>query len=767
MIRYVRLIVGQRVAVLLVLALLTAVAGWSLSRAVVASSIGQMFLGEDPAYHRFLDRVRAFGGGDPLIVAIEDAMPLAPENQARLRQAMEAIAAVEHVRLARSILDVQRVRGDADALRVDAYADLAARDPAQADTLMRELVADPLGAGLLVAGDGKSHAVIIELDLEADRPAEEGPIIIAAILGALTDAGYDRAKLHAAGFPANVAAIISETHFNLKRLLPFVVAILLATVWLMFRRLWPVALTMIVAVVATIWTMGFAVALDPHINALTSMIPAVILIISFSDVIHLSSAYLLELGRGRAKDEAIHISAVEVGRACLLTSVTTFLGFVAMSFVPAPAFRVMGLVLGFGVGTALLLAVTLTPVLFSLVPAPRPWRLGATGALQNGLDRVLDTIHRATNRRPWWFVAGFAALTIVSIAGVAQFRIETDFAKRLSEDHPTRLAGQFVQEHFAGSTAVEIFIDSGETEGLLNPDLIRRVAALEHEIETLPGVGAAFSLVDLLETMHGEMTGEAGLPPTRAALAQYLLLFEASGGADLDRLVDFNRQTMRLVAQTPEGGVRETAATGRKIAAAAQRHLGTTAQVDVLGLVNLMGAWLDEIVTGQLRGLLFAILTIGVIMVLGLRSWRVGLWSMIPNLLPLLVLAGYLGWTRAGVDSDVMGVAMIAIGIGVDDTIHFLSRLRTESARGVDPDEALERTMYFSGRGIVITTVILVAGFSPFLFSDYLSTQMMGTLLPLTLIVALAADLLFVPALVRLGAIRYRFDRTSREGDTP
>jgi predicted RND superfamily exporter protein len=143
-------------------------------------------------------------------------------------------------------------------------------------------------------------------------------------------------------------------------------------------------------------------------------------------------------------------------------------------------------------------------------------------------------------------------------------------------------------------------------------------------------------------------------------------------------------------------------------------------------------------------------------MCIGLRSLRVGLWSMIPNLLPLFALGGYLGLFWDYVDSDVLAVSVIAIGIGVDDTIHFLMRLRLESRRQPDTAAAIEQTFRYSGRGIVITTVVLVLGFSVFATSDYLSMYMLGTLLPLTLVVALVADLFLVPALVALGAIRFR-----------
>jgi len=134
------------------------------------------------------------------------------------------------------------------------------------------------------------------------------------------------------------------------------------------------------------------------------------------------------------------------------------------------------------------------------------------------------------------------------------------------------------------------------------------------------------------------------------------------------------------------------------------------------------------------------------------------MWSMIPNILPLLALGGYIGFFWDKTDSDTIIIAMIAIGIGVDDTIHFLSRLRFESSRTADADTALMHTFHFSGRAMVTTTIILVAGFMPLGLSDYFSIRIFGTLLPFTLVVAILADILLVPALVTLGVIRFRFE---------
>jgi predicted RND superfamily exporter protein len=172
-------------------------------------------------------------------------------------------------------------------------------------------------------------------------------------------------------------------------------------------------------------------------------------------------------------------------------------------------------------------------------------------------------------------------------------------------------------------------------------------------------------------------------------------------------------------------------------------------------MTYLMGGFLDDIFLGQKRGILFAFVTILVMMIIMFRSWKIGLWSMVPNILPLLALGGYVGYFWDATDSDTIVIAMIAIGIGVDDTIHFLTRLKFESARTNDPGLALQQAFHFCGRAMVTTTVILAFGFMPFMLSDYFSVRIFGTLLPYTLIVAVLADILLVPALVKVGFVRF------------
>jgi predicted RND superfamily exporter protein len=765
---YLRFILRWRWPVLIAVILLTAASGMMITKGVVASSIGGLFLNEHADYHRYLNRVSDFGSDDVIIVAIEEKAVLSPGGRKRLQQASEKISELPFIRDVQTVLKIQQIQSIGDTLDIHTYADKAEAHPENEGRLLQELIQEASARGLLISADGKHTAVIVELDNDAMRPTEATPELIDNIIDAFLQAGYSKERLHIVGLSANIGAVMEETYFSIRQLFPFVLVVLLIFVWIMFRRFWPVAITSIVSLIGVTWTMAFSIMLDRHVSVFSGMIPPIILIISFSDVIHLCSAYLIELDKGKTKTAAIFDSCREVGIACMFTSITTFAGFVSLSFIPTPATRILGISLGVGAAAALLLAVTLSPILFSLMPAPKTWRKGASGRIQGWLDRLLAYIAGLTARRPKAIVLLFILFFGVIFIGLVSFTIETDFARRMDENHPLRVDSRYFNRHFAGANTLDIYIKASQPEGLMDPSVIKKIAQYQRVLEKFPEINRAYSLVDLIEKLHKTISPQDAslnhLPVSRQAIAQYLLLFEMSGGTDLDRLVDYDYRILRLMVHLPKEEYRHTAAMGLKASRLAPEILGDAVEVEVSGLVYLLGQYFDVILENQRRALIFAFGGIALMMMAGLRSVRVGMWSMIPNLLPLLTLFGYLGLFADYVDSDVLIVALIAIGIGVDDTIHFLMRLRIESSRHHTVQKAIQQTFFYSGRGIVMTTLILAVGFAPFALADYLSIRMLGTLLPLTLIVALMADLFLVPALVKIGAIRFKGQPVELEG---
>ncbi len=759
MTRYIEFIIRRRFLILALLTLVTVAFGYASSQAIIASSVVNLFFSKQSEYSTYKELIREFANDEVFIIAFEDPDLLSEQSLKRLDNAVRTIRDIPDVSRVDSIINAQHVFARDDTLYIRKYGNEALEQPGKIKELLAEYRSDPLYSGLFVSDDGRHSAVIVELKPDDNRPAENGPLMVREILGIMEQEGFKRADLHTVGLIATVAEVMHQTHFNLSRIFPIVCIILLLFVYLMFQRLWPVFITLAVSLTAVIWTFGFAVLLYRSVSVFIGLVPAVILIVATSDVIHLCSAYLLELARGDSKQEAISDSGHEVGTACLMTSITTFVGFVSMTMVPVPAFQQLGLVLGFGVAVALFIAMTLAPVLFSIMKTPEPWN-GETSRVQNLLGKSLASVEKLATGKPKLMVFLFAVLLVWSVVGIIQMRVETNFSERLDENNHIRIAEKYFNEHFAGSNFLDVFIDTPEPGGLLEPDIFLKIAAFQEKLEKLPEIDKAVSLIDLIRRIDREFNPEREpLSPahmTRELLAQYILLFEMSGGEDLDRLVDFDRQTVRLAVRMENNDIRASYKTGRVIEKIGAEFFNKTVKVQATGMNFLMGMFIDDTVAGQGRGTIFAFFCIMALMTIWMRSLIVGMWSMIPNALPLLALGGYVGWFWDTVDSDTLIVAMIAIGIGVDDTIHFLMRLKFESAKVGDTVDGLKRSFHYSGRAIVITTLILVAGFAPFGVSDYYSVRMMGTLLPMTLVVALTADLFLVPALVSLGLIRFR-----------
>lgn len=755
--RYFEWVLAHRMALLALCLAVTAVAGWSASRAVVASSIGKLFLGESPAYLAHLALADDFANDEIIVVAWEDAAPLSDASLDRLDAAVAAIETQPEIAGVASLVGAQRIRGDGGTLWVESWAEAAREaDDAGDAALLEELAADPLAGGLLVSADGRASALVAEMTPDPDRASETVPDIIADIKDAMVAAGFDEGELRVVGMQAQIGAVLSLTMDILLRVFPLVCVLMLGAVWLLFGRLWPAAVSTSLALLGVVWTMGLAVHLDAEVNVLFAIVPAVILIVSFSDMVHLCSAYLLELEHpegatdAEKKRSAILAAAEDVGRACLYTSATTFVGFLSLALVPTPVFRHLGIVLGSGVAIALLQAMTLGPVLFSFLPTPEPLRAGTTGRVHRWLDGFLRGCERLVLRHTKAVLAVSGVVTAVLIWGALQLHVETDFSERLDDDHPVRVDQRWFLERFEGSNVLDLYVEAAEDGGVLNDDAWAGIVALHDRVEAVDGVDDASSMVELMEVVQGALRPDSDgrMPMTRAGLAQYLLLFEGGGGENLDQLIDFPRRRLRIALRLEGEGFRESAAVASEARAIAADVMPAGVSVTTTGMTYLLGDWLDDILRGQRNSLVVSFLVIALMMVRALRSTRMGLGSMVPNLMPLLAYVGWLGATWDQVDSDFLIVAVLALGIGVDDTIHFLVRYRLEREKGHGKEEAIRRTFSFAGRAIVMTTVILVLGFGPFASTGYLTTHMLGVFVPVCLVVAVIADLLLVPAML-------------------
>jgi predicted RND superfamily exporter protein len=310
----------------------------------------------------------------------------------------------------------------------------------------------------------------------------------------------------------------------------------------------------------------------------------------------------------------------------------------------------------------------------------------------------------------------------------------------------------FFQDNLAAPFPLEILLTADTPGAFKDPELLARVDDVQTYLNGLPSVGRTVSIVDLLEHLHARLGPEStpGIPTSADLVAQYLLLLEISGGDEASRLTDFDYTEVRISALMDDVGSRQlNPILTRLDSVIADAFAGQPVRATKSGTIVIASSVSQSITRSLLVSIGLAFVFISLIMAALFRNVRYIVISLVPNILPLVVTAGFMGIVGIAIKPATAVIFSIAFGIAVDDTIHFLARLRQE-LRDRPLEEALSTTLRETGRAIVMTSIILIAGFLILGTSRFESTAYMGYLVSLTVLAALLADLLVLPALIRL-----------------
>jgi len=320
------------------------------------------------------------------------------------------------------------------------------------------------------------------------------------------------------------------------------------------------------------------------------------------------------------------------------------------------------------------------------------------------------------------------------------------------DDDPVRTDLVYVDEHLAGATSLEVFIDTGAIDGIKSPGVLRKMERIQDFLEQLEGVGATVSLADYVKEMNRAMRGgddaDRRIPDTRAEVAQLLLMLDDP--RDLESLVDFDFQRARISATMRLSQSETLVAEVPGIEALLAREFPSPMAASATGMSKLISNMEVYLLRSQLRSLGYAFLTVLFFMTLALRSLRLGLLSMIPNVLPIGMALGLMGWLDIPLDPGTAMTGAVALGLVVDDTVHFLHHFRERTLLGDDLGTATRITLHDTGRAITMTSIILVAGFWLLTLASFQPNIYFGLLCGIAILLALLANLVVLPAVLAL-----------------
>ncbi len=624
----------------------------------------------------------------------------------------------------------------------------------------------PIYLGGLVSADATLGAIIIEMtrssidsveEIRLDPDGGDGlhnlypQVSFTAIEAILQRPEYEGIEFFHTG---DVALNATYNTIFIERDLPLVFGLTLLVIALclalVFRRPLGVVGPFMVVFFAMAISMALIGVLGWRVDFLFALMPVLLITVGVADSVHILSELDIEQQRVASRREAIGRTFFLVGTPCLLTSLTTAAGFLSLSFSPVKSIAHLAVYSSAGVIAAFLATISILAA-FLTFGRPKP-PSAARADRAKFFDTVLSAIAAFVIRFRNPIIIGFALVFVASAWGISKLTVDSNFLNEFSEELPIRRSTQFVDDHMLGTSSIVYLFDTGEPDGIKDPAVLREI----ERVQSLAGkqgiVTKTYSIVDLIkdinQSFHNGDPAYYRIPDSRELVAQYLLVYEMSGGEELRDYVsmDYARATLELRCKlTDSSRFQEMVA---DIDAQLEEQPLREARISTTGIGALWLRFVTYISWSQIQGALLALTVVSLMMILVFRSVKIGLLSMVPNLSPVLLVIGGMGWAGMPLDYYRLLIAPVAIGIAVDDTIHLMTRYHREFLKSGDYEKALHDSMRGVGRALLITSVILVLGFLVNLFSIMDGQKSFGVLLAGVIACALIADFLLMPALI-------------------
>jgi len=538
-----------------------------------------------------------------------------------------------------------------------------------------------------------------------------------------------------------------------KELLMFISASLILIILFLliaFRSVWGVVVPLIVVFMSIIWLLGIMRLTGKEIDLLLTILPTILFVVGMSDVVHILSKYFDELRKGQGKLQAIKVSVKEVGLATFLTSITTAIGFLTLISSSIIPIREFGIYSAVGVLVAYVLAFTLLPATMVLTKAPH---LKYDGFRKDFWSQHLQSFYLFIIKKRRWIGASAILLSVICLIGISKIEVNNFLLEDLKKDNPFRVEFDYFEEAYAGTRPFEMAVLlSDSTEDILAPDVLRKLDRLDSYLHDEYGAGFIISPVNFIKALNkASHNGNAEyyrLPDDDKELQK--LSNQVKRVKQMSAMNAFLTDDLlecRFAGKMGDWGKKEITLRNERLEEFWSKEMGNDVEYHLTGTAMLIDLNNEYLSTTMIYGLLIAFLIVALIVGLMYRDWRMVIIALIPNILPLMMIAGLMGFTGINLKVSTSIIFTIAFGIAVDDTIHFVSRLRLELGKGRTRQYALKRSFIGTGKAIIITSLILIAGFLTLILSTFKGTFYTGALLSLTLLFAVIVDLLLLPVL--------------------
>ncbi|MBW2497154.1 MAG: MMPL family transporter [Deltaproteobacteria bacterium] len=762
-------VLGHRSQVAIVLALLTLVALVGIfdplrgvPRVRVDPSLNEMLPADDPSRRFYEELLQRFGSDDVVVVVLRSPELFTPVGLGRLSDATSALAGLDGVHHVEGLANALRIRPFEGDVEIAGFLEAMPSTRAEAEALQDDVLADPLRAGTFVSQDGQASAILVTFErMPEDEFLARGLDRLVLETARRTAPGMD---VILAGTPHVKAEVGRLLTAELILMVPAVFALMSLLSCGFFRSV-RLGMVPIAAVsLGLVWTVGVMGWVGHDLNIVTTLIPPLILALGFAYATHVVSRFQTPVNGEDRRGERAERTRVGRARAALaqvafpvaFTALTTAAGFLSLASNGLAVIRGFGIFATVSVMTTLVAALTLVPLLLSIGRREGPRKTSPYDAIAieetdpsaaRRLDRFFGALARFNVRHSRAILALGAGVAFAAVWSATQIEVNLPVIENFGRDTEIRRAYAEVDRLFGGANQFYLMLRADEPGAFDRPEWLREVASLQAWLEDQPEIGRTISVVQYLEVLN-EALGPENPPvrriPDHERLVAQLLLF--GGNEELDVLLDRAHQVITILVRSTATETREFDRLARRIDARLE-DLPPGITGHTTGNAILLTRAADRISRGQAVSLVLACGMIGCLLVGYFRSLRLGLFALLPNVLPVLIYFGMLGLFGITLNNATALMGSIVLGIAVDDTLHLLVEYRRALRETRSPDRAIAIALSHVGRAISCTTIAICAGLLVVGASQLRNQAEFGLLGAATLAMAWLVDVTFTPAL--------------------
>ncbi|MFA6011267.1 MAG: MMPL family transporter [Desulfobacteraceae bacterium] len=755
--RWIDRLISNHKPVLIVLLLITIPFVYYFSKQTYFNHINVFFPKGDPEikyYEAFQDK---FGNDDVAAIVFKTDDIFTAGNIELIRNITAAIKPFVGVQRVTSLTETEVARGSEDT--VDFQKLIPESMPLTPENLAStkaEAIKHPMISGNLLSRDGTTTAIVIELSPSTSNEAKRN--LLNGIRDKAETIANGAVKLHYSGGPYLEVEISGLTQDDNKKFTPITFFIIIAVVYFMLRNFTLSILGQLNIAVIVIWGIGFLIMCGESINSVTVVIAPILLAISISDSIHILSYYSDRyMDNGNDHRAAVKDSIRDLWYPCLFTSLTTFAGYLSFVTTTVRPVIVVGIFTAIGVMVAYVLTLVFIPALLMSLKniVERAFEGKPSQAEAPKQDRFQNAVNLHAEKvvaYPKTICVFFLVFTAIATYGMTKLRFETDFVSYLKENNTIKQDIRFIEKNIRGTVPVELVIKATSPEwDFSHPESLKRLEDVQRDIMSYEKgrFSTSFSVTDYIKEIHGAFTGgdstSAAIPGSRDDVLDY---FELGDEAIFKRSISRDRMEARVSFASKFGSSKNSARFTTYLDDHVRPMLGDRYKLHFTGLSALYITMDRNLMVSQIRSFASALVVIIIMMFFVCRNVKLTLISLPPNLFPILVTLGIMGWFNLPLDAATIMIASVTIGLAVDDTIHFITWFRRNRESGMDTTESVLQSFRDAGKPIVMTSVVLCLSYLVLITASVKPIIAFGALASLAMFFALLGDLFILPALI-------------------